>query len=229
MIDDTLVATNRSEYAYGLSVVDGSVQWRTEVAQAKLFGGATVGGMVLTSNDMWVQAAQGYSFLHPHDYLVAYDLQTRRVRWKKVLGRRFADLSRYIQDDVACDGARLLLDRPNQGAVWCLDLCSGWRLWRRTLDEETFQVSHPVISGNTVLALTGQGHLFGLDIKTGKTLWQVDLGERVEKPTDQVLVSGDYVIVAAPPHLWVFRSVSPGSHVGGRGSRFPASEKEGLP
>ena len=97
IVDNIVVATSRSEYAYGLSVVDGIVQWRAEVPQAKLFGGATAGGMGLTSTGVWVQAAQGYSFWHPHDYLVAYDFRARRVCWSKVLGRHFVDLSHYIQ------------------------------------------------------------------------------------------------------------------------------------
>jgi outer membrane protein assembly factor BamB len=195
-----------------LGTRDGLVLWQERLPWVRFFPwglvGArsltTIGGITLPANGTWVQMAATCVGEESYEFILLHDFTTRRFIWRK-LAWRGDWVSQGEQMGLATDGARLFVHRDYDGEVRCLDLNTGSRLWEVQLDKKTQRVSHPVVSGKTVLALAGSGYLHGIESTSGRSLWRICLGREIREPKSQVLVSGQYVVVCDESTVWVFR------------------------
>lgn len=107
------------------------------------------------------------------------------VLWKAKVGIGFST--------VAVEGNRVLTmgNRDDTDTVWCLDATTGQVLWRHSyscpLDPLYYEggpSATPTIHDNSVYTLSKKGHVFRLELSTGKVIWSRDLltDHKVELP-----------------------------------------------
>lgn len=100
-----------------------------------------------------------------------------KVAWLRALGSGYSGVS--IADGYAIT---LFSDDKSDVAI-AFDEETAKELWRFEIEptyeghdgSHTGPISTPLISGGRVFGLGARGHLFALDLKTGKNIWSVDL------------------------------------------------------
>jgi outer membrane protein assembly factor BamB len=104
------------------------------------------------------------------EHLCAIDLRTGQPRWRfRVHGH----------DSIrAARGGRVLCVTSGDGTVDALDVSTGELVWR--FGERVRFCLQPVVSGEVVVAVAGEprggaGAVFGIDLWSGKRLWQREL------------------------------------------------------
>ncbi|MEM1294408.1 MAG: PQQ-binding-like beta-propeller repeat protein [Verrucomicrobiota bacterium] len=124
------------------------------------------------------------------------------VVWKADVGIGFST--------VAVSGNRVLTmgNRDETDTVWCFDAESGAVIWRHSyncpLDPLYYEggpSATPTIHGNAVYTLSKKGHVFRLELSTGKVIWDRDLvvDHEVELPewsfASSPFIHGDLVVL----------------------------------
>jgi eukaryotic-like serine/threonine-protein kinase len=103
------------------------------------------------------------------------------------------------------EGMGIIVAGSGDGRMSALDLADGRVLWTHVSDPTIYKVSpyrrdtrpllsSPTIAGDKVFFGSADGHLYGLDLATGKKLWSFAVGAPVmSTPT----ISGNALFVAA--------------------------------
>ncbi|WP_107406995.1 protein kinase domain-containing protein [Streptomyces indicus] len=117
-------------------------------------------------------------------FLVAYDIEERRILWRRRLGRSRARLATMGGNERY--GALLETD-----AVTAYRLEDGEQVWRRALatertviSRETGAARRAIASDNRTLVISGRGCLV-LELADGRTVWSLDPEEAEEGMTEQ--------------------------------------------
>jgi outer membrane protein assembly factor BamB len=201
-----LIVSNRRAEVVALRAEDGHTLWRKTPEKA----GGTTAGLALTHDGRWLQASEGYWINRPYDTLHAYMLDGPRKCWRKELKRGvWYDLGRYAQEEIATDGARVFLRRPNSREVVCLDIGTGRQIWRITVGKSRLRKSHPIVSGKVLLLLGSEGVMYCIATEDGSVLWEYELRVHVGPQSCGLLVAGRYIVVGGIHGLSVFTPEEP--------------------
>ena len=100
-----------------------------------------------------------------------------KVTWKKTLGSGYSSIS------IAADRAVTMFSDSTFDYMVALDAKSGAELWRYKIDStyaghdgsHNGPISTPVIEDGKVFALGPKGHLFAVDLKSGKEVWSTHI------------------------------------------------------
>jgi len=124
--------------------------------------------------------------------------ETGKKLWSSDLGK-----GRIVSSPAIFDSA-LYIGSPD-GNIYALDKLTGIKLWSYQIGKalvsfipyqrgESSIVSSPAISGNTLYIGSDDGHLYGLDKRTGKKIWSYNLGVPI---ASSPAISGNTLYIGA--------------------------------
>ncbi len=115
------------------------------------------------------------------------------VLWKQNVGIGFSSIV-VVGDRVLTMG-----NESDRDSVWCLDATTGDVLWRHAYDcaldplyYEGGPGATPTVHERSVYTLSKKGHVFRLDLETGKVIWSRDL------PTDHGIKLPEWSFAGSP-------------------------------
>jgi outer membrane protein assembly factor BamB len=197
-----------------LTPADGRRLWQHQLPGVAGWGRAypdAVGGTTLAPGDFCIQSAYKFYWWKQYDELLAWDLSTGKLAWKR--SAHTYELTETTDGGIATDGARIYInDRPAAGGeIHAFDLKTGWPLWQSSFNRKGPALSHPVVSGQAVMVLSGDGTLHGLAAASGRAMWKVVLAPFYKQrqfsrdPSNRVLVAGGKILVFNGQTVWALK------------------------
>lgn len=183
---------------YALNASDGSLHWKVDTELGPDSAPAVADGIVVlsmhglgsprslvvaldaeTGRELWrieqtvgnsgVSIFDGKVVFGGGDFLAhAVDLRTGREVWSA----QMEDMFGVKNMPALAFGDVFLADRV--GNIYRLDGVTGERKWRlpTSQTEGTMNQSFPVVAGKTLYIGSGSGHLYGVDVDTGRIVWR---------------------------------------------------------
>jgi outer membrane protein assembly factor BamB len=168
--------------------------WKLENLGKGLATVSISGGRIFTMGDGAVEGQAEVQFV------LAYDLATRKRLWATPVGARYADYGALCTPTV--DDDRLYLTTTD-GDVLCLEAASGTVKWRRSFPGDfggqimgRWKYSEsPLVDGDKVICTPGgkEAIMAALDKRSGQTLWKTALPSLGPKGKDGAAYSSPVV------------------------------------
>ena len=187
------------EHRFEVLAVDrqtGKVVWQRTAATAVPHEGHHRIYGSFASNAPATDGERLYAFFGSRGLFV-YDLDGKEL-WKKDLGIKAAMHLQFGEGTgVVVDGGKVYLqyDHNQEGAIIALDAATGKELWRAPRNHRSSWSTPLVVrhGGATQLVVSAETKVTGLDVNTGKVVWEVaGLGMN---PIPQPVQHGDSVLV----------------------------------
>jgi len=154
------------------------VKWRYNVSKDE----NNFHGSPLITADLVITGTDGGSRPTGIGNVYAFDIATGKVQWKYSAGRGVAT-------DIVRLNNNLYAVTLNDELI-CLDLKTGrlkWSFRTGNPNDQSFINVSPVVEANRVFFGGLDGKVYALDSKTGKRLWEKDLGARI---SSSLVISG---------------------------------------
>lgn len=165
---------------YALNKTTAQVKWSYNIRQDG--DQNNFHGSPLITDDLVITGTDGGSRPTGIGNVYAFDKTTGKVQWKYSAGRG-------VPTDIVRLNNNLYAVTFNDELI-CLDLRTGqlkWSFRSGNPDNHLFMNISPLIKGRTVYFGGLDGKVYALDSKSGKKLWEKDLGARI---SNSLLISG---------------------------------------
>lgn len=133
----------------------------------------------------------------PTGVLCAWDAATGEIRWQVDALKKYAapNLLFGVSASPLVAAGKVVVPVGGKGAgLVAFDLKTGGELWHASDDPASY--SSPVVSGDTVVALTGS-HLRAVTLATGKPVWQVAFKDALNESSTTPVLAGPTLIASS--------------------------------